>query len=351
MLTGTATATSAGIPSTSDPTLAEGEPAHPRFKMLDGWRALSIVLVLAAHMLPLGPQRWALNVSIGINGMAIFFALSGFLIVSVLLRNDDVISFLIRRFARILPLAWTALAISFAIQGVQGDVWLANFMFYANLPPFWLVSWSSHYWSLCVEMQFYVLIALVVSTFGRRGLLLIPIASIIITIARISTGTEVSIVTWFRLDEILSGGLLALLVQGRYHSRAKLYLSRFPFWPIFVLFLMSSRPEFPWLEYVRPYLAALMIGITIARPVSIATPLLESAIANYIARISFALYIIHHFTLFGWFTSDDSFVKYLKRPISMAISLVSAHLSTFYFEDWFILRSKRWASRRAGAIS
>ncbi len=32
-----------------------------RIPILDGWRALSILLVLAGHLLPLGPHRWGLN--------------------------------------------------------------------------------------------------------------------------------------------------------------------------------------------------------------------------------------------------------------------------------------------------
>ena len=64
---------------------------------LDGWRGLSILLVLAAHLLPLGPKPWKLNYSAGILGMALFFTLSGFLITRALLREQNVAAFLIRR--------------------------------------------------------------------------------------------------------------------------------------------------------------------------------------------------------------------------------------------------------------
>jgi len=32
-----------------------------RLKLLDGWRAISILAVLAGHLLPLGPHRWQGN--------------------------------------------------------------------------------------------------------------------------------------------------------------------------------------------------------------------------------------------------------------------------------------------------
>jgi len=323
--------------------------------MLDGWRAISIVSVMAAHMLPLGPARWAVNAPIAANGMAIFFTLSGFLIVSILLRDDDIVSFLVRRFARILPLAWAVLAISFLIKGQPAAVWLANFLFYANLPPFWLDSWSSHYWSLCVEMQFYIAIALTVATFGRRGLMLVPVAALLVTGLRIATGTQVSIVTWLRVDEILAGGTLALIIHGSFGDKATAWLARVPFWPIVIVFLLATRPEFPPLNYIRPYFAATMVGITIMRPIRGLTPLLESTPAGYVAQISYALYIVHHFTLFGWLGSGTGWAKYAKRPLCFAITFALAHWSTFHFEKYFIDWSHRVAKarrkRRLAAIS
>ena len=74
--------------------------------MLDGWRGISILLVLLAHLMPLGPKAWRLNETAGPLGMALFFTLSGFLITRFLLRNDSIAEFLIHRFFRIVPLAW-----------------------------------------------------------------------------------------------------------------------------------------------------------------------------------------------------------------------------------------------------
>ena len=329
-----------------DPTLAAGELVHRRLRMLDGWRGVSILSVLAAHMLPLGPARWAMNGAIAANGMAIFFTLSGFLIVSILQRDADIISFLVRRFARILPLAWLALALSFGLRGVPAAIWPPNFLFYANLPPFPLETWSTHYWSLCVEMQFYVGIALAVLTLGPRGLKLVPVAALVVTGLRIATATPISIVTWLRVDEILAGGMLAMVIHGDPTGRAARALARIPFWPTALLFLLAARFELPWLNYMRPYLCATMVGITIQRPISGLTRLLESKPAAYVAKISYALYIIHHFTLFGWLGGGSKLIKYAKRPLCFAITFGLAHLSTFHLEKHPIEWSHRVARRR-----
>src|SRR5712672_2091671 len=81
-------------------------PSSGKFPVLDGLRAISILLVLACHLLPLGPKALQLNVTAGAMGMSLFFALSGFLITSGLIRNPDIHEFMARRLARILPLAY-----------------------------------------------------------------------------------------------------------------------------------------------------------------------------------------------------------------------------------------------------
>ena len=50
-----------------------GTPARPskRIPILDGWRATSILLVLGAHLLPLGPKVLQLNDTAGAMGMAL----------------------------------------------------------------------------------------------------------------------------------------------------------------------------------------------------------------------------------------------------------------------------------------
>lgn len=46
-----------------------------RIPILDGWRALSILLVLAGQWLPLGRAEWRMNESVAASGMALFFCL------------------------------------------------------------------------------------------------------------------------------------------------------------------------------------------------------------------------------------------------------------------------------------
>src|SRR3954469_13750176 len=106
-------ATTISNPSTSS--------SGDRLRPLDGWRGISILLVLGCHMLPLGPHWWRLNETAGLAGMSIFFTLSGFLIASMLYKHLDVGSFFIRRACRILPLAIAYITVAMLILTVSPE--------------------------------------------------------------------------------------------------------------------------------------------------------------------------------------------------------------------------------------
>jgi peptidoglycan/LPS O-acetylase OafA/YrhL len=316
-----------------------------RVPVLDGWRGISILCVLAGHMLPLGPKFLQFNAMVAAAGMSLFFILSGFLIVSMLLRNDNVPSFLARRLCRIVPLAWAFLIVVLSFNGASWAAWKANLLFYANLPPFYLDYVNAHFWSLCVEMQFYAAIALAVAFAGRRGLALVPVACVAVTAGRIAYGETISIVTWFRIDEILAGGCLALALASPRVVKAATKLPAFTPFLLMPLLLASSHQELGALNYLRPYIAGLLIGSTMLRSRDALQQVLSGRILRYLAQISFALYVIHPLTDAGWMGSGDVVVRYTKRIGSFALSFLFAHLSTFYYEKYWINLGHRLASR------
>jgi len=330
-------------------------PLPARLPMLDGWRGISIACVLAGHMLPLGPKALGLNGMVANAGMSLFFFLSGFLIVSMLSRNDNVLSFLARRIFRIVPLAWAYLFVVLLVSGASIEVWQANLLFYANLPiashpdfngaPLYLIPQNTHFWSLCVEMQFYAAIALVVALAGRRGLILVPIACVIVTAARAAYGVHTSIVTWWRVDEILAGGIVALALGSQRLAAIAARLP--PITPILIapILLLSCDDRFGPLTYARPYLAALLIGSTILRRRDLMQRLLCGPALAYLAKISYALYVIHPATTFGWLGEGDVAVRYTKRIGSFILSFAFAHFSTNYYEKYWIAVGHRLAER------
>lgn len=139
-----------------------------RFGSLDGLRFLSIVPVVWHHA-TLGPMPGILGR--GPLGVDLFFTLSGFLITTLLLRERDahgtvsIARFFVRRAARIFPLYYLCLLLTFAFAlrwpGASGR-FVANLPYFATYTANWFADWSgpgpvlfSYAWSLCTEEQFY----------------------------------------------------------------------------------------------------------------------------------------------------------------------------------------------------
>jgi peptidoglycan/LPS O-acetylase OafA/YrhL len=319
------------------------------YPILDGWRGVSILCVLAAHMLPLGPKSWHLNELIAPLGMALFFTLSGFLITNTLIYRSNVRDFLIRRFCRILPLAWAFMLVALPLATAPPAAYAAHFLFYANLPPFWLTPPTAHLWSLCVEMYFYLGIALIFAALRQRGLMLLPAFCLIFTAVRIWNGVPISIVTYYRVDEILSGACLSLILTNRLGEQLPRFLGWVNPYLLLGLLLLSCHSLLIPVNYLRPYFAAALVGSTLYQSEARMLRWLKTRTLVYLAGISYALYVIHPLTMYGWLGSGETMIKYAKRPLSFLLTFALAHLSTFYYEKRWIALGKRWTTKTAKA--
>lgn len=332
-----------------------------RISALDGIRAASILLVLAAHALPLGPGQWQLNAMSGLMGMSLFFSLSGFLIVTLLSRNADALTFFVRRILRIIPAMLLYVLTMLILFGIGWRAVAENLLFVTNY--FYdgrgrgeIAAPMSHLWSLSVEVQFYLAIGLATLILGRRAIFLVPFALIAVTFVRIGAEAHFDIATHLRVDEILSGGTLALVwLYMRDGIQAWLKPAAIAWGMLFVAVLLwglSCHVGGGWMLYARPYFSALLIGILIHTRFPVIHTLLESRLAAYIARISYALYIWHPLMLWGWMNEGTTAERYLlKRPVSLVLAFLAAHLSTFYWEERWQAFARRLTNGRTAQIN
>ena len=161
--------------------LAGQGPKH-RFPVLDGWRGISILVVMAGHMLPLGPKILGLNHLAGYLGMSLFFTLSGFLITYNIYNNKNVLVFLIRRCMRIMPLAYIYLLVAFLVQEEPIGKLFISFFFLENYIHYALTSLTAHFWSLCVEFHFYIALVVLMYITSFKGFKFIPIFLLLILV-------------------------------------------------------------------------------------------------------------------------------------------------------------------------
>lgn len=313
-------------------------------KVLDGWRGISILLVLAAHLLPLGPKSWGLNFATGVLGMVIFFILSGFLITSILLTDISVPEFLTRRFFRVIPLAWLYFTVVLLFWSASPRSWWSHFFFYANLPPEDFIPMTEHMWSLCVEVQFYIAIAIWYKLTGSRGLLVLPGVALSFTALRAWNSVDAVIATYYRIDEILAGCILALIWHGRIGGGILEKIKKIPSWLVLIL-LIAACLHIGKLYLFRPYFAALLVATTMLNPESRFSRILSIRPLFFAASISYALYVIHPMLAHSWLGSGDLLEKYTKRPLLFIVLVAVAYISTHFHEQKWISVGKKFSQR------
>ncbi len=146
-----------------------------RIPSLDGWRGISIILVIVGHEIKSGgsfgfsTQRNSLDfLCWQYYGVQVFFVISGFIITHLLLQEKnrtaliDFRGFYLRRFYRIIPALATylgavlLLSLFFYGENIGPVAWFKSFCFLGNF-SFGGTPWSTlHMWSLSVEEQFYL---------------------------------------------------------------------------------------------------------------------------------------------------------------------------------------------------
>ena len=160
------------------------------FSSLDGLRCLSILGVLWHHTVE--PPTYAPILFRGFLGVDMFFVLSGFLIVTLLLREKEthsaisLKSFYVRRALRIFPLYYgllLALAVTLFFvfpQPRMAEPFLQAMPFYTTYTSNWIhdTTFMAITWSLATEEQFYLFWPLV-ERFLRGGCVYAILAGLI----------------------------------------------------------------------------------------------------------------------------------------------------------------------------
>ncbi|MGE0363787.1 MAG: acyltransferase family protein [Vicinamibacterales bacterium] len=140
----------------------DGAPPAVHSPQLDGLRAGAVAAVAWSHWLP----EWQFGVPLG-AGVHLFFVLSGFLITRILLglraapdRGAAIGRFYLRRALRLFPAFYLVLGVAvWADVPLARATWPWHAGYLSNVFIAGLGEWQghlSHFWSLAVEEQFYL---------------------------------------------------------------------------------------------------------------------------------------------------------------------------------------------------
>lgn len=147
------------------------KPAPARFAELDALRGIAVIVVLTFHfswrsekVLP-AARGFASGLEWGHYGVELFFAISGFVILMTLRRTETTADFLISRFARLFPAYWVAIVLTTGIVALLGagelvkPPWVVAVNFSMLQYLLYVPAVDGAYWSLGVELAFYVCMA------------------------------------------------------------------------------------------------------------------------------------------------------------------------------------------------
>ncbi|HWJ09936.1 MAG TPA: acyltransferase, partial [Nocardioides sp.] len=361
---------------------------------IQGLRALAVGLVILAH----AGFRSAAG---GFIGVDVFFVISGFLIIGLLLREAgesgriSIVDFYARRARRVIPAATvvlvvTAVAAAYVLPLVRGvevikdAVWAAFFAanirfslvetdyFSQGEPP----SPVQHYWSLAVEEQFYIvipvlllLVALVVrrrspdlSVEARRRALRRAVVVVlgVVTLASLAWSVHVTAVsptgayfsTAARAWELGIGGLAATALWGstprlgRWATEALLVAGLAMI--AWATLAFDARTAVPGSIVLVPVVgAALMLvaGGTTAAPDTFLFRLFSIGPARVIGDWSYSLYLWHFPVL--RLAQEHWGEPRLSRPhlvVALALVLVLSAASYHFVEQPF-RKGVRWRPR------
>jgi peptidoglycan/LPS O-acetylase OafA/YrhL len=286
---------------------------------LDGLRGLAILPVIWHHATP---RLLPGILGKGAVGVDLFFALSGFLITTLLLRERRttgqirLLAFYARRSLRIFPLYYAVLGF-YALRALQTQAssatarhFLQGLPYHATYTANWFLDYAVPYpvmfafsWSLCVEEQFYWVWPGLVAVLPNRALVggLMAGAIVVDALAEhavfapwLPAGSlGLRMLTSFAAP-IGCGSVMALLLDARPSFQIARWLIGCR-WAAPVLLLASVG----WLWVpATPYVSlsitlAMLVGAVAIRPDNGLAWLLERAPLRKLGTLSYALYLLH----------------------------------------------------------
>lgn len=293
--------------------------SRSRFSGLDGLRALSVVAVVWHHTAAQGTTFLAR----GYLGVEFFFAISGFLITTLLLREFtangriDVRAFYARRSLRIFPLyyatlaGYVVLALLFKRHAPEGRTLFENLPAFATYTSNWFVDLSQgervpfyFSWSLATEEQFYLFwapLVVLVTSRGRPRLRLlaaviaaVAVTDVVLELIRHSPGLHWRILTSISTP-ICLGALMAIVLHSRRgFTRIAPLLRNQGILLVLVLALVTAVAAPVAVDgRVIGALMALVVAACATREDSVLSPLLRWRPLAFVGSISYGVYLLH----------------------------------------------------------
>jgi peptidoglycan/LPS O-acetylase OafA/YrhL len=376
-------------------TTAETSDSSQRiyFPELDGLRFVAFMMVYLFHGgVPWGVLKQVVGDSAtralfdnGGYGVQLFFILSGYLIATLLLREEArygriaLKAFWVRRILRIWPLYYLIVLVGFLLLPLWGGSshnaeWLLSmrrhFVPFLGFVGNWSMAliapipydWISILWSVCVEEQFYLIVPLffvwVVPRFRTPlvgCLLIVPIA--VRYGCACYSGYQLLIVfnTFAQFDALMSGVLLALVLGWERDRPVLTRWVRWLQWPLYAVTIwLLSQPRLGELtiwhrtwDYVWIWMCGVGIVVVAVWGKGWLRAVLSYSRLVWLGKISYGLYMYHEIAIWmrariygstPWFANKEE----LLSIVALALTIGLAAASYYAYERRFLVLKRAW---------
>jgi peptidoglycan/LPS O-acetylase OafA/YrhL len=341
-----------------------------RLPQLDGIRGIAILVVIFHNESAKYPFLYLDHIfANGWMGVDLFFVLSGFLITGILLdakqSNGYFKNFYARRCLRIWPLYYSSLFLMFVIIPFLRPA--DGHMIFQRSGPWWAFPFYLQNflvpdatgaagllgvtWSLAVEEQFYLVWPLIVRSCPTAVLRRIAVGIIcfspILRLLLASHGVNLYSNTFSRLDGLMAGSLLAMLIRSSDFAPSRFITTA---WIVLVIALpgvfLTEALQAPWIVFS---MSALASGAFLYLSLFSGQKWLEGVLKNrflvYTGTISYGLYLLHKLPFdLGVIAHLDKY-PYFSAPILFAAAFGMAALSWNLLEKPFLNLKRFFVTR------
>lgn len=301
-------------------------------------------MVVAAHFLPnfvvTGLPEIVAS-SFGPGGVLLFFLLSGYLIFRNLQRQTLPV-FVLRRFAKLFPAYWFNILVILFMGYYVADyprfstmAYVANFLMMPDIFHQALI--SGVFWTLIIEIKFYVLVALQYRFLRGRHVLVVP-----------STILLMNLAFWFAFER----GSVLLTYLPVFYIGIEIYRAEAAAWApaalrrLAAVTLTIGASMLLFVQYSSVE-TALYIPLQAAFFVWALKASWHRLWLSFIGRISYSLYLYHGvlgYEVLRHFAGGNA-PMWLLVPAAFVVSFLAAYLSFLWIEEPGVRFGKRIEQR------
>ncbi len=280
-----------------------------RYQAIDSLRGIAALIVVFFHFTMYRPEA-QFGFKLGITGVDLFFIISGFVIYMSINKAHNSLDFVINRISRLYPTYWTCVTFTFILLSVysifiNGGLGKINFIQYlGNMTMFQFYLKISDidgpYWTMIIEMTFYIGILLLFHFKMLKHLKIIGIGLCVLVVIMTTFWGDIYIVKkliyWLPLLLFIPLFFAGTVFYTIYTNKNKLFEN----YIILIICLISQILLFKYSGKSSMFIShneyTMMLTIYFVLFILFVNNKLNFIVSRwtlFLGKISFALYLIH----------------------------------------------------------